>query len=192
MPSTENRPSIWKILLPVLFLIVIVVGALSFMKTFVIKTGQSHNHGTAIQGATLPDFTLKQVDGNETKTSLLKGRITLLNFWASWCEACMEEMPSLLALRKAYLQKGLEVVLVNLDENAKEVVPKTLKKLGIDFPIYVDADQKLSELFNVQAVPLTVIISSGRVILWREDGSKNWDGADVHTKIEGWLKSPQM
>ncbi|MGZ3698075.1 MAG: TlpA disulfide reductase family protein, partial [Bdellovibrionota bacterium] len=127
--------------------------------------------------------------GGVVKASELKPKVTLVNFWATWCEACMEEMPSILKLRGRFKDRGFEVVAVNVDENPEAVLPATLKQLGIDFPVYIDKEGQVAGLFDVHAIPLTVMINSSRKVLLVQDGERNWMDEDLLSKMEKWLSS---
>lgn len=143
-------------------------------------------------GATAPDFSIKRLsDGKILKLSqILTGptKVVMVNFWATWCEACMVEMPSIVRLYKQYASRGFDVVAVSLDENASEVVPETAKNLGMQFGIYVDnEEQEAASTFNVSAIPLTVILGRDRKILYIEPGEREWDGSEEKAQLEKWL-----
>jgi thiol-disulfide isomerase/thioredoxin len=167
------------------------VGGLLFIKSQV--RNPMHPEGEAppeiAVGATLPDFELVPLGGGQpVASSRLGARVILVNFWATWCEACMIEMPSIEKLRAAYRSRGFEVVAVNVDENPDAVVPRVIKQLGLSFPIYVDKDARLAELFDVHAIPLTVILDNRtRKILFIESGERDWNGADIRSRLDSWL-----
>ena len=125
----------------------------------------------------------------KTELSDIKAKVILVNFWATWCEACMVEMPSIVQLRNEYKDKGFEVVGVNLDENFEAVVPKATKELGITFPVFSDVEGKITDYFDVHAIPLTVILGAGRKILFIENGDRNWNDQDIHHQLEQWLET---
>lgn len=197
-PPTTPRKNLIKALLPVLVIILVVVGALYVIKAQMPQKGansaastesqQAGQPQTAQIGATLPDFQLDGIAGTKSaKLSEFQKGVTLVNFWATWCEACMEEMPSLVQLRNEYKDKGFEVVGVNLDENGETVVPKTIKQLKIQFPIFQDPDNKIAEYFDVHAIPLSVILNKDRKILYIENGERNWNDQETKTQLEKWL-----
>ena len=111
----------------------------------------------------------------------------MINFWATWCEACMEEMPSLVALREQYAPKGFEILGVNVDENPAQSAPDAVKNMGIKFPIFTDKSNALAELFDVHAIPLTVIIDKSRKILLVEPGGRDWNTEDMQQLMQKWL-----
>ena len=182
--STRNPFAFWKVILPVLVILAITVAALSYLKG---QTSANPDAADLRVGGKIPEFTLTQFGGGKVPVSSLKGKVLMVNFWATWCEACMVEMPSIVKLRNQYKSKGFEVVAVDVDENPEAVLPKTLKNFGIDFPVYTDSDGHISGQFDVQAIPLTVIMNQNREILFIETGGHDWDGEDIHQQMDKWL-----
>src|SRR5688572_309653 len=96
--SKKKPTSMSKILLPIFILVLLIFGGLHLVKSQLGRT-QRANAPLELQiGSILPDFSLTQLDGTESSASKLKGKIFLINFWATWCEACMQEMPSIVKL----------------------------------------------------------------------------------------------
>jgi thiol-disulfide isomerase/thioredoxin len=182
-PSVRNH--LMKFAVP-LFVIVVAATAVLFLLRG--RAGGPTEGGLRIEvGAVLPDFALTRADGANTTISKVGGKVTLVNFWASWCEACTVEMPSIVKLRDSYQAKGFEVVAVNVDENPAEVLPQMLPQLGIRFPVFIDPEGKLAGLFDVHAIPLTVIMDSSRKILYVESGDRDWNGTEVRSLMDRWL-----
>jgi len=187
-PQPSQRNSLIKVMVPILVISVLVVGGLTYVKS---RYGAGHRNSDAQNqialGKTLPDFMMKRFGAGNVKASDLKFKVLLINFWATWCEACMVEMPSIVRLQKHYADKGLAIAEINVDDNPTAVLPGTLKKLGIDFPVYIDENQKLSELFDVHAIPLTVIVDKTFKVVLIESGERNWNGDDIHADMDKWL-----
>jgi len=192
-PRKKSRPIWLKTILPILIILIVIVAGLSVVKsTLVGNSGGKPETGFEVEvGVTVPDFKLKKFGGGELQLSSLGAKVTLVNFWATWCEACVEEMPSIVKLRDHFKDQGFEVVAVNVDENPDAVVPKSLKQLGINFGVYVDPSAELAERFGVHAIPLTVILDRNRKILFVENGEKDWFSKDFQSKITDWLAANQ-
>ncbi len=139
-------------------------------------------------GATLADFHWTTLDGKTSTFSDHPRKLTLLNFWASWCDACMEEMPSLVRLREAYASQGFEIIGVNLDENPLEIIPQIQKKFQIPFPLVADSQSTLVQLFAVYAIPMTLVLDQNRKVLLQIDGEKDWNSPWMHHQMDAWLK----
>ena len=125
----------------------------------------------------------------ETRTlSALKGKVVFLNFWATWCGPCRDEMPSMEVLYNRFKDKGLEILAVNCEEGQEDVIA-FMTNYGLTFPALLDEDGKVNGAYGIQAIPTTFLIDrDGRIIL-RLVGSINWDTEKIHAAIESLLNS---
>jgi cytochrome c biogenesis protein CcmG/thiol:disulfide interchange protein DsbE len=105
-----------------------------------------------------PDFALPDAQGNEVKLSDLKGKVVLLNFWATWCGPCKIEMPWFVEFQRDYKDKGFAVVAVSLDEEGWEVVKPFAEDLKLNFPVVVGDDELADKFGGIAALPTTFII----------------------------------
>ena len=170
-----------KALLPILVILLAAIGAFYFLNGN--QGFDSINHAREVAA----DFNLVPLKGPEIPIKKAIRKVILINFWASWCPPCLMEIPSLVALRKKFADKGLDVALVSVDENPEEVVNETLKPLGVDFVSYYDKNQILSERFDVSALPYTVILDSNLKILWQGEGDQDWNSGTVEKMMKKWL-----
>ncbi|NOX61493.1 MAG: redoxin domain-containing protein [Chloroflexi bacterium] len=115
------------------------------------------------EGNLVPDFTLATLDGGEKSLSDLRGQAVILNFWATWCFPCREEMPLLEKKYQANKDKGLVVVGVNVGESPAQV-QEFVDNIGVTFPIWLDRDQKVSRQYRVFGLPSTFFINREGVI----------------------------
>lgn len=128
-----------------------------------ISTGAVAPAASGMQGAAAPDFTLRSVDGQNLRLNEQRGRVVLVNFWATWCGPCRQEMPHLNRLYEKYRAAGLVLLGVNVDENTRAAVD-VASKLGVKFPVLPDSDKAVSRLYDLRAMPSTVLIDrDGRV-----------------------------
>ncbi|MBU1309779.1 MAG: TlpA family protein disulfide reductase [Gammaproteobacteria bacterium] len=107
--------------------------------------------------ATAPDFTLKALDGSNLRLAEQKGDIMLINFWASWCGPCIQEMPALDKLAQKYQPLGVQVWGVNVESDSS-AAKNYLSKVQVAFPILFDLDNSVSKAYQVDAMPTTVIL----------------------------------
>jgi peroxiredoxin len=119
------------------------------------------NHKTV--GKPAPDFTLKSLDGTDVSLSSLKGKIVILDFWATWCGPCRQGLPVLMEVAKARANDNVVLWAVDLDES-KSKVQDFLKKKGWNLPVLLDAKGKVSQKYGVGGIPHTVIIGPDGVI----------------------------
>lgn len=125
---------------------------------------------------TAPDFTLKSLEGSNLRLQEYRGQVVLINFWASWCGPCRQEMPLLDRLHHRYEDTGFAVLGVNVEGEfgpAQEVVQKT----NVTFPILIDDGQKVSEMYKLKAMPSTVVVDRDGVIRYIHHGYKPGDEA---------------
>ena len=150
------------------------------------------------QTVSIRDFSLPVVSSavqttasrpGETQTlSALKGKVIFLNFWATWCGPCREEMPSMEVLYNRFKDKGLEILAVNCEESQEDVTA-FMKDYRLTFPALLDGDGRVNNSYGIQAIPTTFLIDrNGRIIL-RLVGSIDWDTEKIHAAIESLLDS---
>ena len=104
-----------------------------------------------------PNFTLTDRDGNTVSLEDLRGQVVMINFWASWCGPCREEMPRRVQIHQRYQPRGVTLLGVNVEENSSDAV-SWLKDRPVSYPILLDPDNGVSKLYDVVAMPSTVIV----------------------------------
>lgn len=186
------RNHIWKFIGPAVILILLVTGTylgLHFGSQWISSDKGSHHAAPILErGQILPDFVLQRLEGGEVSLSHLRHKVMLINFWATWCQGCLIEMPSLVRLRDEFKKEGFEILAISVDENPEQVVPSMATRLKMNFPIFVDKDQKISDALDIHAIPLTILINQKREILYVQIGDRNWDSKEVHTQVKKWLQ----
>lgn len=110
-----------------------------------------------------PDFTLPLLGGSNLRLGEQRGQVVMLNFWASWCAPCKQEMPHLNRLHDKYRSAGFVLLGINVDDDPAKAVADAAK-LGIRFPVLLDQAKLVSKLYQLGAMPTTVVIDrDGRV-----------------------------
>jgi len=132
------------------------------------------------------DFSLTVLSGGSARLSDYKGKVVILNFWATWCPPCVAEMPSMENLYKQYKDKGVEILAVDLRENVN-TVRQFINNNGYTFPVLLDRDGRVGGLYGVEAIPTTYIIDREGKIAGRIVGSIYWDTPQVIAAIETLL-----
>ena len=111
-----------------------------------------------------PDFTLADINGNKKMLSDYKGRVVILDFWATWCPPCRAEVPHFIALYNEYREKGLEIIGVTLDHNAEEVARSFAEENGINYTVLL-GDRQVSDLYGgIMSIPTTFVIDKDGLI----------------------------
>lgn len=132
----------------------------------------------ALISSMAPDFTLKDMQDKEVSLSSFKGRAVLLNFWASWCPTCTEEMPAINKLHKAYVGKGLTVVTVSTDKS-RTGLSNYLAKNQFDFVVLKDTDSKVARQFKVSSIPMTFLLDKNGVVVRKYVGEEEWNSEEI-------------
>ncbi|HEX2540129.1 MAG TPA: TlpA disulfide reductase family protein [Caldimonas sp.] len=113
--------------------------------------------GAIAPQSSAPDFTLRTMEGPNLRLKEQRGRVVMVNFWATWCGPCRQEMPQLERLHRKYKSTGLVLLGVNVDDDPKKAA-EVAAKLGVSFPMLYDTDKAVSKLYDLATMPSTVLI----------------------------------
>ena len=133
-----------------------------------------------------PDFSLKDAYGKSLSLSSLKGKVVLVNFWATWCPPCKAEMPSMNRLYNEIRSRGFEIVAISTD-NSISPVKDFLAKNRIDFPVLFDETKSVTRQYHVFSMPTTFLIDRGGMIVEKFYGEEDWTDPVIRKKIERLL-----
>ncbi|HUL29819.1 MAG TPA: TlpA disulfide reductase family protein [Thermodesulfobacteriota bacterium] len=136
-----------------------------------------------------PDFSLKSFDGQEVTLSQLKGKIVLLDFWATWCEPCRESIPHLIQLYKSYKESGFEVVGMNVDKGDREAVRRFITSMDIPYPV-VTVPEDVARNYRVTGIPAAFLIDKEGKIRERFVGFSGAIAQQLTSKV-ATLTSPK-
>jgi len=131
-------------------------------------------------------FLIKKGSPKITKLEDLKGKVVFLNFWATWCVPCREEMPAMERLYREYGERGLVVLAVNFQESP-DTVKRFMRELHLTFPTVLDSDGAAARDFAVRGLPVSFLLSRDGRILWQAIGSREWDGAEARAYFKRML-----
>jgi thiol-disulfide isomerase/thioredoxin len=135
-----------------------------------------------------PDFTLPMLSGGTLHLTDFRGKVVLLNFWATWCVPCRLEMPALEALYQRHKARGLEVVTVNLDMLSTAGVEAFVKEVGVTFRVGLDPSWSTAQAYQVLGLPTTYLIDRAGNAVVREVGARDWLDGVSHLAVEGLLQ----
>ncbi len=137
-----------------------------------------------------PAFTLKNLDGKEINLKDYKGKAVLLNFWATWCEPCLEEMPAMQKAYNMFKDKGFVVLAVSIDEASREKhVRAFAKKLGLSFPILLDSDLIVRDKYFNNVLPTSYLINAKGKLKGFISGARDWGSDDAVALINNLLQN---
>ncbi len=135
-----------------------------------------------------PDFSLNKLDGTTLNLSSLKGKVILVNFWATWCGPCLAEMPSLNALYAKFKRSDVEVIAISIDEK-KDTITSFLKKFSFDFPIVHDPELNIANSYKVFAYPTTFLIDKNGILQKKYIGEQDWIKEEIILEIKTFLNN---
>ena len=134
-----------------------------------------------------PDFVAENLRGGNTGLVDYKGKVVLLNFWATWCMPCRAEMPGMETLWQNYKEQGLVVAAVSVDEGSRGRIETFAKLLDLSFPVLLDPESKVSDLYKVSNMPTSFLIDRNGKIISRIVGSEEWASAEAIQLVEKLL-----
>lgn len=134
-----------------------------------------------------PDFTLKSLDNKNLRLSEYRGQVVMLNFWASWCAPCRQEMPLLDELYQRYGKAGFTILGVNVEDNPG-AAQKTLREIPVTFPILLDNNGQVSKLYDVSAMPTTYLIDRDGNVRHLHKGYKPGYENDYREQVKELIK----
>jgi len=126
-----------------------------------------------------PSLVLTDIRGVEHSLEQYRGKVVVVNFWATWCPPCVEELPSLENAWQRYRQQGLVVLAVSGEES--DVVTSFLERLPSDitFPVLIDGDMKSGNRWQIRGLPTTVVVDRSGVVHWRAEGQLDFSASEV-------------
>lgn len=137
-------------------------------------------------GKAAPLFELKDLSDRKVSLSEFKGKVVLINFWATWCIPCREEMPSLNKLFNRFKERGLTVLGISIN-SSKRSIQGFLKEVPLSFPILLDSNGKVSRDYKVFAYPTTILIDREGRLREKFIGETDWTAPDVIRIIERYI-----
>ncbi|KPK39622.1 MAG: redoxin [Gammaproteobacteria bacterium SG8_47] len=141
---------------------------------------------TVLQGPA-PDFTLKSQSGSNLKLSEFRGQVVMLNFWASWCGPCRQEMPLIEQLHQRYSPLGFTVLGINVEEDSRKA-QELLREIRVSFPILFDTQNSASKLYDVSAMPSTVFVDRDGNLRYLHKGYKPGYEHEYEKQIKALLR----
>lgn len=135
-------------------------------------------------GEAAPSFKLPALSGGEYSLEDFRGKAVILNFWATWCGPCRQEVPSLEALYQRYKDQGLVVVGVSVDEEGWEPIHEFLQTVPVTFPILLDQDQRVTESYETFRLPETYFIDPQGVVKGKVVGPQDYNQEVFFQKVE--------
>lgn len=170
-------------------LVIILAGIFGLLSYFVAirgpVTAPSTDIGAVSRGLMAPGFELPDLAGRKVSLEDFRGQFVLINFWATWCQPCLEEMPSLQALHERFRDRKLVVLAVNLNETSADL-QDYLAKAGITFPILLDG-QAVATRYGTEKVPESYLVDHRGIVLNKIIGAQDWTKPEALAEFDRLL-----
>ena len=121
-----------------------------------------------------PDFTFPGLDGKKVSLSDYKGKVVLVNIWATWCPPCVDEMPSMEKLYNKFKRQNFEILAVSIDEPGLKAVAPFMRKFNLTFPALIDSKGAINAVYGVTGVPESFIIDKQGILAKKIVGPVDW------------------
>ena len=141
-------------------------------------------------GQAAPDFALQDAGGRTWKLSSLKGKVVLVNFWATWCKPCRDEMPSLETLNRDLNGRPFQMLSIVFNDDPDKA-DSFARQLGTTYPVLANPDPELTEAYMITGVPETLLIDAAGVLRHKFTGPYNWGTPEMRDLVRGLLPPPQ-
>ena len=159
-------------------LIIIGVGIIALLQAKDSYRNRAQNSWLQ-KGSPAPDFTLPDLKGTLVGLADFRGKVVLLNIWATWCLPCVEEMPSMEKLHRELQGEDFIILAVSIDNTGADAVIPFVEKHGLSFTVLVDNKASLKSLFQATGVPESIIIDKDGIILEKVIGARNWASSEI-------------
>lgn len=168
-------------------ILIFVIGAMILAAVFTIVWLQSAKYEPLVIGKPAPDFALTDLNDKPYRLSDFRGKVVFLNFWATWCAPCREEMPSMEILNRNFEKDGLVILAVSIDRvTTTKDIPPFVKSMNLTFPVLIDSWGQTDKPYKRMGVPETFIIDQQGIIREIVIGPRDWsrlDSLQVLTKL---------
>jgi peroxiredoxin len=138
-------------------------------------------------GDEAPNFLLKDLEGFQVSLDQFRGKVVLLNFWATWCGPCRIEMPAMEQLYKSFSRKDFEILAVSTDPQGTAVTRPFQQEMGFTFPVLHDADFRIGLRYGARTLPMTFLIDQQGIIRKRIFGARDWNTPEGRRLVQSLM-----
>ncbi|MDP1947580.1 MAG: TlpA disulfide reductase family protein [Nitrospirota bacterium] len=140
-------------------------------------------------GEPAPNFRLRDLNGQMVSLSDLRGKVVLLNFWATWCGPCRVEMPAMEELYRTFSRNDFEILAVSTDAQGASITRPFQQENHLTFPILHDADYRVGLTYGARSLPMTFMVDRQGIVRHQIFGARDWAAAEAHQLVQMLMKS---
>ena len=166
----------------ILVVVILLVGFAVYVTTNLPTTT------SVVAGEAAPDFQLEDTKGNQVSLAALRGKVVLVNFWATWCPPCREEMPAMERLNEVMADDDFVMLAINTEQKGRTVVPEFLKKTPYTFPILFDDKEVVQQRYGVYKFPESFVIRKDGTVDQKIIGPLDWSSTKTIAYFKGLTK----
>ena len=189
MNTQETQPrKNTQLLLTILFVFIACVFLIVFLREerdSTLKTTEPIQPGLE-----MPNFTFPDINGREVSLSDHRGKVVLVNVWATWCPPCRQEMPSMQSLYEKFKGENFEILAVSIDSEGREAVAPFMRKMNLTFPALLDPGETIRSLYGITGVPESFIIDKQGILVEKIIGPINWATPEVFFFFKDLIQKP--
>jgi len=141
-------------------------------------------------GLEMPNFTFPDINGREVSLSDHRGKVVLVNVWATWCPPCRQEMPSMQSLYEKFKGENFEILAVSIDSEGRAAVAPFMRKMNLTFPALLDPGETIRSLYGITGVPESFIIDKQGILVQKIIGPINWATPEVFFFFKDLIQNP--
>ncbi len=145
--------------------------------------------GVVQVGDEAPNFTLRDLTGKVRSLSQFRGKVVLLNFWATWCGPCRIEMPAMEQLYQTFPRREFEILAVSTDVQGPAVTGPFQQRMGLTFPILHDSEYRTGLVYGARTLPITFMLDRQGVVRQKIFGARDWASPEARELIQELMKS---
>ena len=175
---------------PMAVIIFVALTVLVIILSLKLNDSAEFSNQVAIEsGIPAPDFTFPGLDGKMVSLSDYKGKVVLVNIWATWCPPCVDEMPSMEKLYRKFKGENFEILAISIDEPGSEAVAPFMKKTRLTFPALIDSKGAIKPVYRISGIPESFIIDKHGILIKKIVGPVDWAAPKVFRFISSLIQT---
>jgi peroxiredoxin len=141
-------------------------------------------------GQPVADFVLSDLQGRQVRLSSMRGKVVFINVWATWCQPCIDEMPTIQRLYEQMRARGLEVLTISLDPLGAQIVEPFMQRYQLTFPVLLDPKSQVEKLYGTTGVPESFVVDQNGRLVEKVVGPRDWSDPQTLAMFQRLLQAP--